>query len=90
VDGQPPKRMNTTDATSLHAKHFLECIRGKETPHTTALIAHRATNIAHIGNISYKTGRKLKWDPEKEVFPGDKEANEMLRRVPRAKWALIG
>jgi predicted dehydrogenase len=90
VDGQPPKRMNTTDATSLHAKHFLECIRGKEKPHTTALIAHRATNIAHIGNIAFKTGRKLKWDPEREVFPGDKEANEMLRRIPRAKWDLIG
>jgi hypothetical protein len=34
-----------------------------------------------------RLGRKLKWDPVKEEFVGDKEANALLAREQRKKWS---
>jgi len=36
--------------------------------------------------ISYKLGRAITWDGEKEVIVGDPEANKLLRRAYRAPW----
>jgi hypothetical protein len=35
-----------------------------------------------------RLGRKLRWDPEREEFPGDAEANRLLVRAMRAPWHL--
>jgi hypothetical protein len=40
--------------------------------------------LCHLGNIARWLGRPLKWDPEKEVFPGDDEANTYVD-VPKRK-----
>jgi hypothetical protein len=43
-----------------------------------------------LGNISYKTGLKLRWDGEKEHLVGaPPEAQALVGRKPREKWALI-
>jgi hypothetical protein len=39
-----------------------------------------STSLCHLANISYRTGRKLVFDPATEKFPGDKEANAYLTR----------
>ncbi len=80
---------NTTDATSLHAKHFVECVRERKTPRATPETGHRATIIAHLGNIALKVGKKLKWDPEKEDFLGAPEASRLLRREARKGWDWV-
>ena len=46
-------------------------------------IGHWACTICHLANIARWVGRKLKWDPAKEVFPGDDEANAFLSRPQR-------
>ena len=67
---------------------FTDAVKnGKET-YAPAEIGHRTITIAHIGNISMQLGRKLKWNPEKEQFIGDKEANAMLSRKQRQPWAI--
>jgi hypothetical protein len=42
----------------------------------------------HMGNISMRLDRKLQWNPEKEVFVGDKEANTMRTKPMRKPWSL--
>jgi len=61
---------NTTDATGLHAKHFVACIRGLEKPKAEIEVGHRATVVAHLGNIALWTGKKLKWDGGEGAIPG--------------------
>ena len=41
-----------------------------------------------LANIAIKVGRKLKWDPAKELFIGDAAANAMLDRKRRDPWQL--
>jgi predicted dehydrogenase len=74
--------------SSNHHANWLECIKtGKDTI-CTAEIGHRSATICHLGNIGYHLGRKLKWNPAKEVFEGDEKANQELTREPRAKWKI--
>jgi len=79
---------NTTDATSLHAKHFVECVRGNEKTVADVAIGHRSTIVAHLGNIAYKTGLKLDWNAEIEDFRNQPEASKLLGRTMRAPWKL--
>jgi len=80
---------NFPDATAAHARAFVECVRTRQTPPATALTGHRATNVGHLGNIAFQTGRKLAWDAGKETFPGDAQANALLQRTARKPWDLI-
>jgi predicted dehydrogenase len=71
-----------------HARHFLECIRSRQETVAPAEVAHRSTTLCLISDIAMRLGRKLRWDPEKEEFVGDDEANRMLARAMRSPWAL--
>ena len=52
-------------------------------------IGHRVSTVCHLANIAIDRGVKLKWDPEKEVFINDKEANEMRKiREGRGEWQV--
>ena len=83
------RQTNVSDATSLHARAFVECVRSRKTPPATIEMGHRATLIGHLGNISFKTGRKLRWDAAREEFVGDAEASKLLGREARKPWNLI-
>jgi predicted dehydrogenase len=69
-------------------RNFLDCVTSRQPCYAPAEHGHHAAGIAHLGNIAMVLGRKLKWDPEKEVFPGDEEANRMLSRAMRQPWRL--
>jgi predicted dehydrogenase len=72
-----------------HAANFVECIRTRKPTICTAEIGHRSVSVCHLGNISLRLGgRRLEWDPQKEQFKGDDEANRMLNRPMRAPWKL--
>jgi hypothetical protein len=45
-------------------------------------------SACHLGNISIRLKRKLKWDPQKEQFVGDDEANRMLSRPQRKPYQI--
>jgi predicted dehydrogenase len=72
-------------ATNHHAD-WLDCIRTKKECICPAEVGHRSATICHLGNIGYRLRRPLKWDPEKEQFAGDEEANGLTHRAPRAGW----
>ena len=83
------KQMNTTDATKLHAANFIDCVRSRNAPNAEVEIGHRSTTVAHLGNIAFKTGKKLHWNAATEEFIDDGEASKLLSREARKPWDLI-
>ncbi len=69
-------------------RNFLDCVKSRNECYAPFEVGHRTITIAHIGNIAMRLGRKLKWDPEKERFVNDAEADKMLSRTMRAPWTL--
>jgi predicted dehydrogenase len=61
-----------------HVGNFFECVRSRKDPIMTVENGHRVATLCHLGNIARLLGRRLRWDPAKEVFPGDDEANTYL------------
>lgn len=71
-----------------HKGNFLDCVRSRSRTVAPAEVAHRAISVGLLGEIAMLTSRKLHWDPEKEVFPDDEEANRYLSRPMRSPWHL--
>ncbi len=71
-----------------HVRNFIECIKSREETITPAEIAYRSISVALLGEIAMLTGQKLNWDPEKEVFIDNINANRLLSRPFRGSWSL--
>ena len=66
-----------------HHDNWFACVRSRQRPSTDAELGHRAASLGHLTIIAYRLGRSLKWDPAREVFPGDEGANDLLKRPKR-------
>jgi predicted dehydrogenase len=71
-----------------HMQNFFDCVRSRKDPIMNVENGHRVATLCHLGNIARWLGRKLQWDPEKEIFPGDDEANKYLDRPKRKAYEL--
>jgi predicted dehydrogenase len=63
-----------------HQRDLIEAIKTGKDPVATAEIGHRTASVCHLNNIAMLLGRKLKWDPVKEQFLDDSEANSLILR----------
>lgn len=71
-----------------HVRDFLNCVRSRRTPVTSATVAHHTMTTNLIMDISLDLKRSLKWDPAKEEFIGDDEANRLRSRAVRKSWLV--
>ena len=71
-----------------HKQNFLDCIRSRRETIAPVEIGHRSASACILGYLSMKLNRKLRWDPEKEIFLRDDEANRILSRPYRNPWHL--
>jgi predicted dehydrogenase len=70
-----------------HMGNFFDCMRSRRPCACPAEVGHRSVTVCHLGVIALRTGKKLKWGPERERFD-DAAANAMLSRPMRAPWKL--
>ena len=82
-----PNEVHLDTAPDEH-RNFLDCVKSRKPCYAPAEVGHRTITIAHLGNIAMRLGRKLAWDPAKERFVNDAEADKMLSRPMRAPWTL--
>ncbi|MDP3001636.1 MAG: Gfo/Idh/MocA family oxidoreductase [Bacteroidales bacterium] len=72
--------------SSSQTGNWLDYIKSRKEPISPVEIGHRACTVCLVTHIAMKLGRKLNWDPDKELFVNDKEANAMLSRPQRAPY----
>jgi len=68
------------EAPTRHYENFIKAVRSRKTSDQNGPVetAHSAAALAHLGNITYKRGRTLEFDPAAERFTNDEGANQML------------
>lgn len=74
--------------SSNHMKNFLQCLRSRQDPAAPVEVGHRSNSLCIITHIAMKLGRKLRWDPDKEQFVGDDEANRLLDYPRPQPWQI--
>ena len=71
-----------------HKANFYDCVKSRAPTLAPVEVGHRSCSACLLGDIAMRTGRKLKWDPDKEQFVNDDAANRMLFKPMRAPWHL--
>lgn len=74
-------------ASNDHMGNFFECVRTRKPTVADTEAGHRSVVVCHLGVIAMRLGRALSWDPAKEKFVGDAEADTWLAREPRKPWS---
>ena len=91
LEAPPPERAPAgVSYLDLHTENFVAAVKAGDpgllnTPIESGSLA--AIN-AQMGNIAYRTGRKLQWDEQAGRFVDDDEANEMLHAAYENGWSL--
>jgi predicted dehydrogenase len=80
----PADKSEYASVAQDHIRNWVKCMRTREKPVASAEVGHHSMVICHLVNICRELGRKLTWDPVKEEFLGDDDANK-LRSRPRRK-----
>ncbi len=69
-----------------HMGNFVDCVRTCKPTICPAEVGHRSASMCHLGVTSIRLGRKLQWDPRKEEYVGDAEANSYVSRPMRKPY----
>ena len=73
---------------STHARNFFDCVKSRAKPAANSRVMRHSHTACHAAALSWILQRKLKFDPVKEEFIGDDEANGLRTRPARAPWAV--
>jgi predicted dehydrogenase len=73
-----------------HVREFFDCVKSRRPTVANPEVMHRSMTTVHAANICMWLKRDVRWDPEKEQFVDDAEANKLLARVIRKPWSLGG
>lgn len=76
------------DPRPAHVRNFLDCVKTRQQPVLNLERGHHVSSVAHLGNIAYRTGRKLTWDAANEKIVGDSEADKLIGVHYRKPWKL--
>ena len=84
-----PSRVGKLDAIINHMGNFFDCVQSRQPPISDVASQHQSASTCHLGNISMRLGRPLKWDPVREEFIDDSPANGWLKRDQRAGFEVV-
>lgn len=74
------------DTMALNKRDWIDCIRSRKRPLCDVEDGHHVAVACNLANMSLRLGRAIRWDPDKQVVIGDKEAAAMCIRPYRAPW----
>ena len=78
--------MARTERPMNHMRNFLDCIKNRRLTVADPVMMHRSMSTVHAANICMWLKRDMHYDPVKEEFINDPEANRLRSRAMRAPW----
>ncbi len=69
-----------------HIENFLQAVRGNAKPNSEIATGQTSVLLCHLGNIAYRTGHTLRFDPRNRKIVGDKDADKLWSREYRKGW----
>ncbi len=81
VTGEAPGQPHVS-----HVRDFLNCVKSRGKPRVNADVACQSHIACHAANIAIFLGRKLAYDPKKNEFVGDEQANRLRAEAAREPW----
>ncbi len=78
---------NYGDGLNEHVQNFLKCIREGGTPNATVEIGAKTGIVSEMGNIAYRTGKRIHWDDAAGKFK-EEEADKLSRLNYSDNWKL--
>ncbi len=81
---------DTPGSVVRHFSNFLSCVESRKWQdlHGDILEGHLSSSLCHLGNIACRLKRTLEFDPVRELFVGDPEADAFLTKKYRAPYLL--
>jgi len=86
--GEPRRGSGGVDYHQLHVKNFLECVDSRQRPRSDVEIGHNSMISCHLGNIAFRSKRRVQWDVDGEKVVGDPEAQALVTKAYRPPWKL--
>ncbi len=71
-----------------HWRNLVDCILSRRQTVSPPVMMHRSMSTVHVANICMWLKRDMKYDPDKEKFIGDPEADRLLSRAMREPWII--
>lgn len=84
--GKPTEKGSSDGGEGEHIRNFLTCIRSGETPNSEIEVGQTSVLLCHLGNIAYRVGRVINFDPETKKIVGDDDAMQYWGREYRKGW----
>jgi hypothetical protein len=86
IGGKRPK--STGYPANFHIRNFFDCVKSRQQPRANASAACQSHIVCHAANIAMFLNRKLSYDPVKNEFIGDAEANRLRSEALREPWRI--
>lgn len=80
--------LDRTGHALQHTREFFNCIKSRRLTVANPVVMHRCMTTVHAANICMWLKRNMKWDPIKEEFINDPDANRLRSRAMREPWTL--
>lgn len=80
--------MARTQRPMSHVRDFFDCVKSRRQPVANPEVMHRSMSTVHAANICMWLKRDMKFDPVKEEFINDPEANRLRSRAMREPWII--
>ena len=76
------------DPRPAHVRNFLDCVKSRQQPVENLEVGHHISTVAHLGNLSLRSGRKIVWDHAQQQIVNDPEADRLVSVAYREPWKL--
>ncbi len=71
-----------------HYQDWLDCIRSRKQPICDVETGHRSSSVCNLANIAYQMRKPIRWDPGREKFAKNRDANDLLQKKHRKPYRL--